>query len=72
MKQSGTPDQSSFSGTRAPLCIDCDALVIDETSLVDVLLMHAVLKPIRDVDHLPSVGPGQVSPEEPRPDGTSI
>jgi exodeoxyribonuclease V alpha subunit len=49
--------------------LDCDLLVIDETSMVDVLLMHALLKavPTRsallvvgDVDQLPSVGPGQV------------
>ncbi|HSG19767.1 MAG TPA: AAA family ATPase, partial [Burkholderiaceae bacterium] len=49
--------------------LDCDLLVIDETSMVDVLLMHALLKALRgsaallvvgDVDQLPSVGPGQV------------
>jgi len=49
--------------------LDCDLLVIDETSMVDVLLMHALLKAvpdkaallvIGDVDQLPSVGPGQV------------
>ena len=47
----------------------CDLLVIDETSMVDVLLMHALLKVVPDkaallvvgdVDQLPSVGPGQV------------
>ena len=45
--------------------LDCDLLVIDETSMVDVLLMHALLKAIPntaallvvgDVDQLPSVG----------------
>ena len=49
--------------------LDCDLLVVDETSMVDVLLMHALLKavPARaavlvvgDVDQLPSVGPGQI------------
>jgi exodeoxyribonuclease V alpha subunit len=49
--------------------LDCDLLVIDEASMVDVLLMHALLKAvpdkaallvIGDVDQLPSVGPGQV------------
>ena len=49
--------------------LDCDLLVIDETSMVDVLLMHALLKVVPDkaallvvgdVDQLPSVGPGQV------------
>jgi exodeoxyribonuclease V alpha subunit len=53
--------------SRNPL--DCDLLVIDETSMVDVLLMHALLKAmpntaallvVGDVDQLPSVGPGQV------------
>jgi exodeoxyribonuclease V alpha subunit len=47
----------------------CDLLVIDETSMVDVLLMqallravpeHAALLIIGDIDQLPSVGPGQV------------
>jgi exodeoxyribonuclease V alpha subunit len=49
--------------------LDCDFLVIDETSMVDVLLMQALLKAIPDaagllivgdIDQLPSVGPGQV------------
>ena len=49
--------------------LDCDLLVIDETSMVDVLLMQALLKAIPDnaallivgdIDQLPSVGPGQV------------
>jgi exodeoxyribonuclease V alpha subunit len=49
--------------------LDCDMLVVDETSMVDVLLMHALLKAVPDkaallvvgdVDQLPSVGPGQV------------
>src|SRR5262249_56367129 len=49
--------------------LECDLLVIDETSMVDVPLMHALLKAVPDsaallvvgdVDQLPSVGPGQV------------
>jgi exodeoxyribonuclease V alpha subunit len=49
--------------------LDCDLLVVDETSMVDVPLMRAVFRalPTRaalllvgDVDQLPSVGPGQV------------
>jgi len=49
--------------------LGCDLLVIDETSMVDVLLMKALVRalPTRaalllvgDVDQLPSVGPGQV------------
>jgi exodeoxyribonuclease V alpha subunit len=49
--------------------LDCDLLVIDETSMVDVMLMQALMKAIPhnaallivgDIDQLPSVGPGQV------------
>lgn len=49
--------------------MDCDLLVIDETSMVDISLMLAVVKAVPsraalllvgDVDQLPSVGPGQV------------
>ena len=49
--------------------IDCDMLVVDEASMVDVLLMqslmkaipdHAALLIVGDIDQLPSVGPGQV------------
>jgi exodeoxyribonuclease V alpha subunit len=49
--------------------LDCDVLVVDETSMVDVPLMRAVLRAlpgcaalvlVGDVDQLPSVGPGQV------------
>jgi exodeoxyribonuclease V alpha subunit len=49
--------------------LDCDLLVVDETSMVDVALMRAVLRAlpehaalllVGDVDQLPSVGPGQV------------
>src|SRR5208282_5433514 len=49
--------------------LTCDLLVMDETSMVDVLLMHSLLRAIPhrtglvlvgDVDQLPSVGPGTV------------
>jgi len=49
--------------------LDCDLLVVDEASMVDVLLMQALLKAtpdraalliVGDIDQLPSVGPGQV------------
>ena len=47
----------------------CDLLVVDETSMVDVTLMHHLLRALPahaslllagDVDQLPSVGPGMV------------
>ena len=49
--------------------LDCDLVVVDEASMVDVPLMHALLRAVPsraamivvgDVDQLPSVGPGQV------------
>src|SRR5262249_5675234 len=47
--------------------LDCELLVVDETSMVDVMLMQALMKAVPDkaalliVGHqLPSVGPGQV------------
>ncbi|MFN8060598.1 MAG: ATP-dependent RecD-like DNA helicase [Vicinamibacterales bacterium] len=62
------PRDGSFRrDERHPL--DCDLLVIDEASMVDVPLMAAVTRAlpdraalwlVGDVDQLPSVGPGQV------------
>jgi exodeoxyribonuclease V alpha subunit len=49
--------------------LDCDLLVIDEASMVDVMLMQALVNAVPDkaallivgdIDQLPSVGPGQV------------
>jgi len=49
--------------------LDCDLLVVDESSMVDVMLMQSLLKAVPDraallivgdIDQLPSVGPGQV------------
>ena len=49
--------------------LECDLLVVDEASMVDVMLMYALLSAlpanaallvVGDVDQLPSVGPGQV------------
>lgn len=49
--------------------LECDAIVIDEVSMVDINLLHALLRAITvgtrlilvgDVNQLPSVGPGNV------------
>jgi exodeoxyribonuclease V alpha subunit len=49
--------------------LDCDLLVVDESSMVDVMLMQALMRAtpdnaalliVGDIDQLPSVGPGQV------------
>jgi exodeoxyribonuclease V alpha subunit len=49
--------------------LDCDLLVVDEASMVDIMLMQALMKAVPDkaallivgdIDQLPSVGPGQV------------
>jgi exodeoxyribonuclease V alpha subunit len=49
--------------------LECDFLVVDESSMVDVMLMQSLLKAVPDsaallivgdIDQLPSVGPGQV------------
>ena len=49
--------------------LDADLIIIDETSMVDVYLMHSLLRAVPpqarlflvgDVDQLPSVGPGNV------------
>src|SRR5207248_617227 len=62
------PRTGAFRRTEeAPL--DCDLLVVDETSMVDVPLMRALMRAlpaeaalllVGDIDQLPSVGPGQV------------
>lgn len=74
LELSGVPDDDrSTSGMRFergeenPL--DADAIIIDETSMVDIYLMHALLKAVSpgtrlilvgDVNQLPSVGAGNV------------
>ncbi len=49
--------------------LDADAIIIDETSMVDIYLMHSLLRAVNpgtrlilvgDVNQLPSVGPGNV------------
>ena len=72
LELSGGQDESVSEGRFArdeknPL--ECDAIVIDEMSMVDINLMHALLRAIipgtklilvGDVNQLPSVGPGNV------------
>ncbi|MBV9964117.1 MAG: AAA family ATPase, partial [Alphaproteobacteria bacterium] len=62
------PRTGAFRRTEEAL-LDCDLLVVDETSMVDAPLMRALLRAlpddaalmlVGDVDQLPSVGPGQV------------
>ena len=49
--------------------LECDVIIIDEASMIDIMLMHNLLKAIKlgtrliivgDVDQLPSVAPGNV------------
>jgi len=61
-------DESVFEkGESSPL--DCDVIIIDEASMIDIMLMQSLLKAVNlgtrliivgDVDQLPSVGPGNV------------
>lgn len=61
-------DDMMFSrGENTPL--ECDVLIVDEASMIDIMLMHNLLKAVPpgtrliivgDVDQLPSVGPGNV------------
>lgn len=69
---SGTPDENNSNvnferNEENPL--DTDVVIIDEMSMVDIYLMHALLKAVTvgtrlilvgDVNQLPSVGPGSV------------
>jgi len=49
--------------------LDCDLLIVDEASMIDVMLMQALVRSlppqaalllVGDVDQLPAVGPGQI------------
>lgn len=63
------PVQFDASGKQISGPLPCGALIIDETSMVDVELMAAVMQALTpdqrlilvgDVDQLPSIGPGSV------------
>ena len=66
---SGQDDQSRYFQRNEDNPLEADVVIIDETSMVDIMLFHALLKAIvpgtrlilvGDVDQLPSVGAGQV------------
>lgn len=61
------PSEGYKKNEDAPL--DCDVLIVDESSMIDLVLMYNLLKAVAentcvimvgDVDQLPSVGPGNV------------
>jgi len=63
-----SPEKGEFKkNERSPL--KCDILIIDEASMIDIVLMHHLIKAVPlnatvvivgDVNQLPSVGPGSV------------
>ncbi len=62
-------ESTAYFGRNADKPLECDVIIIDEMSMVDIQLMYALLKAVPvgcrlilvgDVDQLPSVGPGNV------------
>jgi exodeoxyribonuclease V alpha subunit len=62
-------DDSSMFSKDEETPLECDVLIIDEASMIDIVLMNSLLKAVGigmrviivgDVDQLPSVGPGNV------------
>lgn len=71
LEVNGSPEDgaSSFFSRDQDNPLEADVVIIDEMSMVDINLMHALLKAVPvgirlilvgDVDQLPSVGPGNV------------
>ncbi|MDD3705535.1 MAG: ATP-dependent RecD-like DNA helicase [Clostridiaceae bacterium] len=65
----GDSDEEMFFQKNEESPLECDVIIIDEVSMIDILLMNNLLKAIAegtrvilvgDVDQLPSVGPGNV------------
>ncbi len=65
----GDDDEEMFFQKNEDSPLECDAIIVDELSMIDILLMNNLLKAIADgtrvilvgdVDQLPSVGPGNV------------
>ena len=62
-------EEKSFFGKGEGEPLEADVIIIDEASMIDIMLMNSLLKAVRlgtrliivgDVDQLPSVGPGNV------------
>ena len=73
LELNGVPDDTNTTSMKfeknAQNPLEADAIIIDEMSMVDMFLMHALLKAVPvgtrlilvgDVNQLPSVGPGNV------------
>lgn len=69
LELNGEPGSSSYFGKNEDDPLETDVVIIDEMSMVDINLMHALLKAILpgtklilvgDSNQLPSVGPGNV------------
>lgn len=65
----GDKDEEMFFQKNEESPLECDVIIIDEVSMIDILLANNLLKAIAegtrvilvgDVDQLPSVGPGNV------------
>ncbi|MGL4774480.1 MAG: SF1B family DNA helicase RecD2 [Clostridium sp.] len=65
----GEDDNKSMFGKGESSPLEADVIIIDEASMIDIMLMQSLLKAIKlgtrmiivgDVDQLPSVGPGNV------------
>ena len=65
----GDSDEEMFFQKNEDSPLECDAIIVDEVSMIDIILMNNLLKAVAggtrlvlvgDMDQLPSVGPGNV------------
>lgn len=65
----GDNDEDMFFQKNEDSPLECDAIIVDEVSMIDIILMNNLLKAVAegtrlilvgDMDQLPSVGPGNV------------
>jgi exodeoxyribonuclease V alpha subunit len=65
----GESDEEMFFQKNEESPLECDAIIVDEVSMIDIILMNNLLKAVAegtrlvlvgDMDQLPSVGPGNV------------